>query len=166
MQLATISKAEESGLMRRHQAEVQEVAQGVERLLIMRLGSMGDVIHALPAATLLRRGFPAATLGWVIEERWAELLCAPGTPRVGPRSPGRPLLDAVHAVNTLGWRAAPFSDETWKEAIGAWRATRAARYELAVDFQGAVRSAVMARSTGAEAVVGFERPREHAASLF
>ncbi|HEV2117856.1 MAG TPA: glycosyltransferase family 9 protein [Terriglobales bacterium] len=166
MQLATISKAEESGLMRRHQAEVQEVAQGVERLLIMRLGSMGDVIHALPAATLLRRGFPAASLGWVIEERWAELLCAPGTPRVGPRSPGRPLLDAVHAVNTLGWRAAPFSDETWKEAIGAWRATRAARYELAVDFQGAVRSAVMARSTGAEAVVGFERPREHAASLF
>ena len=165
MQLATISEAEQ-GVMRQHEAEVQEVAQGLERLLIVRLGSMGDVIHALPAAGLLRRAFPRASLGWLVEERWAELLCAPGTPRAGPRGAGRPLLDAVHAVNTLAWRAAPFSDETWKEAWGAWQATRAAKYELAVDFQGAVRSAVMARTTGAEAVAGFERPREHAASLF
>ena len=165
MQLATISEAEQ-GVMRRHEAEVQEVAQGLERLLIVRLGSMGDVIHALPAAALLRRAFPGARLGWVVEERWAELLCGPDTPRAGARCPGRPLLDAVHAVNTLAWRAAPFSDETWKEAWGAWRATRAAKYELAVDFQGAARSAVMARTTGAEAVAGFERPREHAASLF
>jgi heptosyltransferase I len=166
MQLATISEAEQGALMRRHQAEVQEVAQGLERLLIVRLGSMGDVIHALPAATLLRRGFPAATLGWMIEERWAELLCASGIPRLGRRCPGRPLLDAVHAVDTLGWRSAPFSGRTWKEARGAWREVRTIRYELAVDFQGAVRTALMACWTGAEATIGFERPREHAASLF
>lgn len=166
MQLATIAEAEQAGLMRRHQAEVQELAQGPERLLIVRLGSMGDVIHALPAASLLRRAFPSATLGWMIEERWAELLCAPATPRVGPRCAGRPLLDAVHVVNTLGWRSALFSGETWREAAGAWRRVRAAKYELAIDFQGAVRTALMARSTGAEAVVGFASPREHAASLF
>src|SRR5512146_1372478 len=109
MQLVTIAEAEQAGLMRHHQPEVQEVSQGPERLLIVRLGSMGDVIHALPAATLLRRAFPPATLGWMIEERWAELLCAPATPRLGPRSAGRPLVDAVHAVDTLGWRSAPFS---------------------------------------------------------
>ena len=67
MQLATIAEAEQAEVMRRHQAEVQEVSQGPERLLIVRLGSMGDVIHALPAATLLRRAFPPATLGWMIE---------------------------------------------------------------------------------------------------
>jgi len=102
MQLATIAEAEQAEVMRRHQAEVQEVSQGPERLLIVRLGSMGDVIHALPAATLLRRAFPPATLGWIIEERWVDLLCAPATPRLGPRNAGRPLVDAVHPVNTLG----------------------------------------------------------------
>jgi heptosyltransferase-1 len=102
----------------------------------------------------------------MIEERWAELLCAPDTPRLGVRCPGRPLLDAVHVMNTLAWRSAPFSDETRKEVAAAWREMRAAKYELAVDFQGTVRTALMARGTGAEACVGFERPREHAAGVF
>src|SRR5207253_3706910 len=53
----------------------------VERLLIVRLSAMGDVIHTLPAAQALRGAFPDAMIGWAIEERWAELLCAPGTPR-------------------------------------------------------------------------------------
>ena len=166
MQLATISGSEQDTVMRRHQADVQEAAQAVERLLIVRLGSMGDIIHALPAATLLRRAYPAATLGWIVEQRWVELLCAPGTPLAGPRVPGRPLLDMVHVVNTLGWRSALFSDETWREILGAWREVRAARYELAVDFQGTVRTALMARASGAEACSGFERPREHVAGVF
>lgn len=166
MHLATISEAEQAVVMRRRQAEVQEAAQDVDRLLIVRLGSMGDVIHALPAATLLRRAFPTATLGWMIEERWTDLLCSPDTPRVGLRCPGRPVLDAVHGVNTLAWRSAPFSRRTWEEALGAWRKMRAVRYELAVDFQGTVRTALMARWTGTEAVAGFERPREHAAGVF
>ncbi|HEU5334472.1 MAG TPA: glycosyltransferase family 9 protein [Terriglobales bacterium] len=166
MQLATIAESEQDTVMRRHQAEAQETAQAVERLLMVRLGSMGDIIHALPAATLLRRAFPAATLGWVIEQRWVELLCAPGTPLAGPRAPGRPLLDAVHVVNTLGWRSALFSDETWKEMLSAWRQVRAPRYQLAVDFQGTVRTALMARASGAAACSGFKRAREHVASVF
>ena len=52
----------------------------ISRLLIVRLSSMGDVIHSLPAAQALRAAFPNSTIGWLIEERWAELLCAPGTP--------------------------------------------------------------------------------------
>ena len=55
----------------------------IERLLIVRLSAMGDVIHALPATQALRQAFPQAMIGWLIEERWAELLCAPGTPRRG-----------------------------------------------------------------------------------
>ncbi|HZJ14224.1 MAG TPA: hypothetical protein VFD27_04195, partial [Chthoniobacteraceae bacterium] len=72
----------------------------VERLLIVRLSAMGDIIHALPAVTALRNAFPSATIGWLIEERWAELLCALRTPRSGARSPERPLVDRVHTVDT------------------------------------------------------------------
>ena len=49
------------------------VAQGFQRILIVRLGSMGDIIHSLPAVAILRRAFPQARIDWVIEERWAEL---------------------------------------------------------------------------------------------
>ena len=50
----------------------------MEKLLILRLGSMGDILHALPGAAALRRAFPSATIGWAIEQRWSELLCARG----------------------------------------------------------------------------------------
>ena len=82
------------------------------RLLIVRLSSMGDVIHTLPAAQALRMAFPSSMIGWLVEERWAELLCAPGTPLRGPRSAQRPLVDWVHTVNLVGWRKSLFSLHT------------------------------------------------------
>jgi heptosyltransferase-1 len=82
-------------------------------MLIVRLGAMGDVIHGLHAAAALREAFPEMLLGWLIEERWAELLCTLPTPRSGPRSAQRPLVDRVHTVNTRQWRRAPFSAATW-----------------------------------------------------
>ena len=63
-----------------------------ESLLVVRLSSMGDVIHTLPAVAVLRAAFPHATLGWLIEERWAELLCTLRYPRSGRRSRERPLV--------------------------------------------------------------------------
>ena len=147
-------------------------------VLVVRLGSMGDIIHTLPAVGLLRDSFPAARLGWVVEERWAELLCAAGAARSGPLSPARPLVDVVHTVDTFAWRAAPFSDETWREIRGLCgelrthgsetRATqsRATRYRVAVDFQGAWKSAIVATLAGAPSVVGSRSPREAPASLF
>ena len=46
----------------------------IERILIVRLSAMGDVIHTLPAAQALRDAFPDAMIGWLIEERWAEII--------------------------------------------------------------------------------------------
>src|SRR5664280_2114965 len=57
-----------------------------DSLLIVRLSAMGDIIHTLPAAAALRQAFPHATLGWLVEERWAELLCTLRYPRSGQRS--------------------------------------------------------------------------------
>jgi heptosyltransferase-1 len=138
----------------------------VERMLIVRLGAMGDVIHSLPAVTALREAFPEATLGWVIEERWAELLCTLPTPRSGPRSPQRPLVDRIHTVNTKQWRTAPFSTQTWERIAAGLSDLRAARYEIAVDLQGAVRSSLLAKWSGVPVIYGAAQPRENVASMF
>jgi len=136
------------------------------RLLVVRLGSMGDIIHTLPAVTALREAFPQASLGWVIEERWAELLCTLPEPRSGPRSPRRPLVDRVHTVNTKSWRKSLLSTQTWEQIAAGLSELRAQRYEVAVDFQGAVRSAMLARWSGAPVVYGAMQPRENVASMF
>ena len=132
----------------------------------MRLGSMGDIIHTLPAVTALRRAFPEASLGWIVEERWAELLCTLPEPRSGPRSTRRPLIDRVHTVNTMSWRRSLFSTQTWEQIAAGLSELRAQRYQVAVDFQGAVRSALLARWSGAPVVYGVAQPRENVASMF
>lgn len=138
----------------------------VERLLIVRLGAMGDVIHTLPAVHILREAFPKAFIGWLIEERWAELLCAPGFPRRGRRSAMRPLVDEVHSVNLKSWRESGFSLSTLQRAVTVWNDVRAARYDVAIDLQGAIRSALLARWSGAGAVYGAAEPRESPASMW
>lgn len=144
----------------------QGSASKTERLLIVRLGAMGDVIHGLPAVTALRAAFPGAMLGWLIEDRWAELLCTLPTPRSGPRSPQRPLVDRVHTVNTRQWRTAPFSVATWERVAASLSDLRAARYDVALDLQGAVRSSLLARWSGAPVIFGAAQPRENLASMF
>ena len=137
-----------------------------ESLLVVRLSAMGDIIHTLPAAAALRQAFPHATLGWLIEERWAELLCTLRHPRAGRRSPQRPLVDCVHSVNTAEWRRAPFSFNTWQQMAAGLSQLRGIQYDAAIDFQGAVRSALLARWSGAPIVYGSAQPRENVASMF
>jgi heptosyltransferase-1 len=138
----------------------------IERLLVVRLSAMGDVIHTLPAVHALRTAFPQAHIGWLIEERWAELLSAPGSPRRGARSSLRPLVDEVHTVNLKAWRKSLFSISTVQRVATVWNDVRDARYDAAVDLQGAMRSAVLARLSGARAVYGAAEPRESPASLW
>ena len=147
---------------------VAPASQGkpADRLLIVRLGAMGDIIHGLAAVTALRAVFPEAWLGWVLEERWAELLCTLPTPRSGPRSPQRPLVDRIHTVSTRQWRAAPFSVQTWERIAASLSDLRAARYDVALDLQGALRSSLLARWCGAPVSYGFAQPRENLASMF
>jgi heptosyltransferase I len=135
------------------------------RVLIVRLGAMGDVLHAVPAVAALRVAMPEAKFGWVMEERWAEMLCGAGD-EVLATVEGRPLVDVVHKVNTKAWRTAMFSDETWAEASGASRELREVRYEAAVDLQGAMKSAVIAQWSGASSRFGFASPRERLAGMF
>lgn len=139
---------------------------GIERILIVRLSAMGDVIHTLPAAYALRAAFPDAKIGWLIEERWAELVCAPKFPRRGPRSPERPLVDWVHTVGMRAWGKSLFHLATVEKVARVWNDVRSVRYDLAIDLQGAIRSAVLARWSGARVVYGAAQPREVPASLW
>ena len=144
---------------------MSNAASDPESLLVVRLGAMGDIIHTLPAVTALRNVLPDARIGWIVEERWAELLCAQNSPRSGPRSPSRPLVDFVHAVNTKAWRKSLLSRETRRQISSALHEVRGLKYEIAVDFQGALKSAVIARCSGARTMVGMDRPRETPARI-
>ncbi len=139
--------------------------EGQARLLIVRLGSMGDIIHTLPAVAMLRRAFPGATIGWAVERRWAALLSSDAA-LAGPRSAEKPLVDIVHTVDTLAWRAALLSGETWREFRDALGSVREMRYDIAIDFQGAWKSAILAQLSRVPRRVGFRQPREKPATLF
>jgi lipopolysaccharide heptosyltransferase I len=129
-------------------------------LLVVRLGSMGDVVHTMHAVTSLRNTLPETRIGWVIEDRWAELLFVRGTSRSGARSPARPLVDFVHVVNTKAWRKSPLAGETRQQFSSALTEIREQQYELSIDFQGAIKSALLARLSGSGRILGMERPRE------
>jgi heptosyltransferase-1 len=134
--------------------------------LIVRLGAMGDVLHALPAVAMLRRALPEARIGWVIERRWRELLCAPEVELEGSRGVGRPLVDEVHLVDTRAWRKRLLGAETRRDFLAAARGLRLRKYDAALDMQGSIKSAVVAKLSGAKTILGFREPREQAARLF
>ena len=116
---------------------------------------MGDILHALPAVTALRQAHPQWFLGWVVEPRWQPLLRdSQGT---------MPLVDCIHLANAKQWARAPFSRTTITEIRALRREIRAQRYDVSIDMQGAVRSALLARIASAPRIVGEDCPREHAA---
>lgn len=146
-----------SQLSEKISSEEKKVFASPQRLLVVRLGAMGDIIHTLPAVAALRVAFPHTTLGWLVEERWAELLAV--IFQQGGFSP-RPLVDKIHTVNTKQWRKAMLASQTWNEIVGSVREFRAPHYEVAVDFQGAIRSSFLSRWSGAPRIYGFAHPRE------
>ncbi|MGA2889298.1 MAG: glycosyltransferase family 9 protein [Terracidiphilus sp.] len=149
------------------------------RLLVVRLGAMGDILHALPAVTALRLAYPTWAIDWVVEPRWRALLAAenpaqmPGeiseehtsnasAPAYQPLL-AEPLIDRLHLAPTKQWRKAPFSRKTIHEIMALRAALRASEYDAVIDLQGAIRSAVVARMAGCQRLIGEAEPRERAA---
>jgi heptosyltransferase I len=137
------------------------------KILIARLGALGDILHALPAVTAIRDALPDVTLGWLVEDRWTELLTARG-PKDDPESlsPQKPVVNFIHTVDTKAWRRRALRPATWAEMHGARRRVVNLQYDLVLDFQGAVKSAVLGRWSGARSIAGFADPRESAARFF
>jgi heptosyltransferase-1 len=116
------------------------------RFLLVRLGSLGDVIHALPAASALRDTFPEARIDWLIEPKWRRLL------------EGNPDLTEI----------IPLEKKTAGGLVTTIRKLRAAHYTCAIDFQGLYKSALPAFASGAPRRIGFPSTyaREGIASIF
>ncbi|MCU1312957.1 MAG: Lipopolysaccharide heptosyltransferase [Acidobacteriaceae bacterium] len=133
------------------------------RLLVVRLGAMGDVLHAMPAVAALRARMPDCHIGWVIEPRWAPLLQS--DPGVLPRTAAMPLVDVVHTAHARGWARQPFSTRTWAAMLALRHDLREQQYDLAIDLQGAVRSAWIGKASGAR-LIGEAEPRERPARWF
>jgi len=138
----------------------EALAEAPRSLLVVRLGAMGDVIHTMAAVAALRAAFPEMKIGWAVEERWADLLRAKSDRSSGPRSASRPLVDFVHVLHTKRWRRSLFTAETRTQIANAFREIRAQRHALAADFQGAIKSALVARFAGAQQIFGMAQPRE------
>lgn len=120
--------------------------QELKNILIVRLGAMGDIIHALPGAASLKHSFPGARITWVVEPQWAPLL------------EGNGFVDRIVIFR--------------RHEPGSWRATkrelRTEHYDLAVDFQGLIKSALVAHLARPERIAGYGSRivREWPAGLF
>ena len=103
------------------------------RILLVKTSSLGDVIHNLPVVTDLRTHFPEASIDWVVEEGFADIpLLHPGVRRVIP-------------VALRRWRKSLFTPATWRK-IGAFHAAlKEESYDLVIDTQGLLKSALITR---------------------
>src|SRR5262249_13153000 len=130
----------------------------MSRFLIVRLGALGDVVHAIPVAAALRRAFPDARIDWLVSAKHREILDLV------------PVIDRRLVINDLSTRGRdrPRSGQVGTSFLAAVRELRAARYDVAIDLQGLIKSAILARSSGAARVVGFSSryAREAAARFF
>jgi heptosyltransferase-1 len=119
----------------------------VNRILIVRLSALGDIVHALPVLARLRQTYPSADIDWLVEHNYASTLTlATGlTRRIAVRAKSESSAgDMVSFSTGAGYlRAASF--------------LRAQRYDAALDLQGLLKSAVWARASGARRVIGFDR---------
>jgi heptosyltransferase-1 len=153
------------------------------RLLVVRLGAMGDILHALPAVTALREEHPAWQIGWVVEPRWQALLKAgteepreQGTEKTGNREQGTanregrdsamPLVDRLHFAASREWKRHPLSGKTRSGIKELRRELHNVQYDAVLDLQGAIRSAVIGRMAGCIRRIGEAKPREWPAHWF
>ena len=109
----------------------------VRRVLIVKLGALGDIVHAIPVAAALRRAFPAARIDWLVSAKHREILNLV------------PVVDRRIVINDRSGVG---------DGTSIWsviRELRLSQYDVALDLQGLVKSAFFARSSGAARVIGF-----------
>src|SRR5215813_8949999 len=110
------------------------------RILIVKLSSIGDVVHTLPAVALLKRQLPDAQISWVVERRASEIL------------KGSPVIDRLIELDTKRWRRQPLRKSTLHEIKTSLREIRLDEsgnpIDIAIDFQGLVKSGLVVSASG------------------
>ena len=113
---------------------------------MVRLGAMGDIIHTLPAAVALKRGYPEIRLSWIVESKWAPLL------------EGNPFVDELLLLRR----------NSFANLFSSLGVLRQHSYAFAVDFQGLLKSALIAVAARPGEIFGFDASevRERASAVF
>lgn len=125
-------------------------------ILIVKLGSIGDIIHTLPAVAAIQAHLPDARISWVAEIRSAEILR------------GNLLIDELIEVDTRALREGSVIDDILPSIRSQVIELRSKKFDVAVDFQGLLKSALIAKLSGARLRWGFSRKnlREPAGRFF
>lgn len=125
------------------------------KVLIVKTSSMGDVTHTFPAVEDARRKRPDIAFDWCVEEAFAAIVAL------------HPAIAKIHTVAIRRWRKHLFNARTWREATSLRRALQAGEYDLVIDAQGLLKSALVAKQAAAP-IAGFDRAsaREPSATLF
>jgi ADP-heptose:LPS heptosyltransferase len=122
---------------------------GADRILVVRLGAVGDVVRTLPAASALRAAYPGSQLAWLVERPSASLLRAQPWIDEVLEFPREELREALRR-GRLG--------EALRVSRGFLRALRRRRFELVVDFHSILKSGVLAAASGAPLRAAYARP--------
>lgn len=119
----------------------QTARSSQRRVLIVRLGAMGDLIHTLPLAQDLKTA--GCTVEWLLEDRWAPLL------------EGSPTIDRLWLLPRRGWKQANASlSQRWNDARHLARILSKRNFDAVIDAQGLAKSAAFSMVIGAPCRVG------------
>ena len=115
-----------------------------QKFLIIKLSSIGDIVHALPFLRTLRANRPNAYIAWIIEESFQDLIkCNPD-------------LDEVIPVRTRYWRK-NINIKSWNEIYQTKKLLKKRQFDWTFDLQGLIKTGFIARMTGAPNRAGFHR---------
>lgn len=123
-------------------------SKGCRRILIVKLSSIGDVVHTLPALRALRRGFPEAEIDWLVEGPSSSILKY------------HPFLTNIHIFKKGRFLNGPFRPQDVRDLFGLIKTLRERRYDMVIDFQGLLKSGLLTFLSGGRMRVGFDRTRE------
>lgn len=114
-------------------------------ILIVKLSSIGDVVHTLPALAAIRRALPQTEISWAVERSAAEILR------------GNELIDNLIEIDTRALRGGRKIEEILTEAGRQLRALRKFKFDEVLDFQGLLKSAAVAKLAKAKRIYGFSK---------
>ena len=152
-----------AGMTLQHQTPASEIAQARQasqspKILLVKLSSLGDVLHNLPIVWDLRKRLPDAKIDWIVEEGYVHLL--------EPLKTTETLkgIDRIIPVAFRRWRKNLFSLRTWREFFAMRKALQATTYDVLLETQGLLKSALvcaLAKKSDAATVAGLGNATEH-----
>ncbi len=115
----------------------------MERILIVKLSSIGDIVHALPVLRTIRHNLPNSYIAWIVEDKAREIL------------DGNKDIDRIITINTKRWRKV-LNRTTIRELLNVINTLRKERFDTAIDLQGLIKSGVISYLSGAKTKIGFD----------